>query len=151
MESLLSLVKPFSMSDILLTEFMQNQIRFEFDNFSIVAELLGTPLAKAVRQKLPFSSRANRWGEEIYFTTPVKEKLDGTESDLVEKGDIAYWPPGNTIAIFFGPTPVSLGDECRAASPVNVFAQIVGDLSLLSSVCSGSEVLVSPDREENIA
>ena len=151
MNYLLSLVKSFSMSDILLAKFMQTQIRFEFDNFSIVAELLETPLAKAVRQKLPFSSQANRWGEEIYFTTPVKEKLDGTESDLVEKGDVAYWPPGNAVAIFFGPTPASLGDECRAASPVSIFARIVGDLSLLSSVCSGSKVLMSLDRKENIA
>lgn len=121
---------------------MGSQIEIEFAEFSVKAQLNETPTARAIRDKLPFSSRVNRWGEEIYFDTPVNVELEGTATDVVEKGEIGYWPPGKAMAIFFGPTPVSMADECRAASPVNVFAQIEGDLTKLSSVSSGSPVSV---------
>ena len=121
---------------------MGSQIEIQFAEFSVTAELNETPTARAIRDKLPFSSRVNRWGEEIYFDTPVNEELEVTATDVVEKGEIGYWPPGKAIAIFFGPTPASVTDECRAASPVNVFAQIEGDLTKLSSVSSGSPVSV---------
>lgn len=114
----------------------------EFAGFSVRARLLDTPTAAAFRQKLPFTSSVNRWGEEIYCSTPVTAKLEPGAREVVERGEIGYWPPGKAMAIFFGPTPASHGDECRAASPVNVFARIEGDLTRLPSVKDGSEVTV---------
>ena len=99
-------------------------------------------------QKLPFSSRVNRWGEEIYFSIPVSAKLEAEARDVLEKGEIGYWPPGRAMAIFFGPTPASEGSECRAASDVNVFARVKGNLTSLSSVSEGSKVSVLLKEEE---
>lgn len=127
---------------------MSDQIRIEFADFSVLAELMDTPTAKAIIQKLPFSSRVNRWGEEIYFTIPVSMKLEPEAREVLEKGEIGYWPPGKAMAIFFGPTPVSQGNECRAASEVNVFARIKGDLKKLSSVPDGSRVSVTLEKGE---
>ena len=121
---------------------MSTHIKIQFSDFSVSAELLETPTANQFKQTLPFSSQVNRWGEEIYFGTAVSMEQEPEAREVVEKGEIGYWPPGKAMAIFFGPTPVSVGDECRAASPVNVFARISGDLSALSGVPSGSPVSV---------
>ena len=128
---------------------MGARIKLEFQGFSTSAELLHTPTAEAVRQQIPFSSQVNRWGEEIYFSAPVDEELESDAREVLDEGDVGYWPPGKAIAIFFGPTPASIGQECRAASPVNVFARIHGDLSLLSSVPAGSRVMVSLEEERS--
>jgi len=125
------------------------RIKIDFQDFSSFAELLDTPTAEAVRDQIPFSSQVNRWGEEIYFCTPIDQELEGRALEVVEKGDVGYWPPGKAIAIFFGPTPSSIGQECRAVSPVNIFARICGDLSLLLSVPAGSRVMVSLEKEDN--
>ena len=114
----------------------------EFAGFSVRARLLDTPTAAAFRQKVPFTSTVNRWGEEIYFSTSVTVKIEAGAREVVERGEIGYWPPGKAMAIFFGPTPASHMDECRAASPVNVFARIEGDLARLPSVKDGSKVTV---------
>lgn len=108
---------------------------------------MNTPTAESIKQKLPFTSRVNRWGEEIYFTIPVKMELEPQARDVLEKGEIGYWPPGKAMTIVFGPTPASQGNECRAASEVNVFARIEGDLSRLSSVLAGSKVYVRLEEE----
>lgn len=121
---------------------MGDRITIEFPDLVAEAELLETATAAAVKAKLPFSGRVNRWGEEIYFTIPVAAKLESGARDVVERGEIGYWPPGKAMAIFFGPTPASQGDECRAASDVNVFARIRGDLKRLSSVPDGARVTV---------
>ena len=123
------------------------RIQIEFSDFSVRATLMNTPTAQIVQQKLPFSSRVNRWGEEIYFSIPVAAELEPDARDVVEKGEIGYWPPGRAMAIFFGPTPASQSDECRAASDVNVFARLEGELTLLSSVSPGARVSVrmAPD------
>jgi hypothetical protein len=121
---------------------MADRITIEFEKLSVTAELLDTPTADAFKASLPIASEVNRWGEEIYFSTPVKAKLEPDAREVVERGEIGYWPPGKAMAIFFGPTPASRGDECRAASAVNVFARITGDLKRLSSVPDGSKVTV---------
>lgn len=127
---------------------MGDRIIIQFPEFSVKAELLDTPTAQAVKQKLPFSSRVNRWGEEIYFNIPVSMELESGARDLLQKGEIGYWPPGRAMAILFGPTPASEGNECRAASDVNVFARIKGDLSQLSSVPQGSKVAVRLEEKD---
>ncbi len=109
----------------------------------VLAEMVeGNPkTSKAVLQALPIESVANRWGEEVYFETPVKLGKENAVQD-VEVGDVAYWPPGRAICIFFGPTPVSNGEKPRAYSPVNVFARIVGDPRIFSKVKDGERIMV---------
>lgn len=107
----------------------------------VTAELNDTPTADLVWDALPISASGSTWGDEIYFRTPVSaEEQDAVPT--VEMGAVAYWPPGQAICLFFGPTPMSVGDEIRPASPVNVFGRIVGDPTVLKAVSSGSEVRV---------
>ena len=89
---------------------------------------------------LPLTGRANTWGDEIYFNINLQMQLDSNASDIVESGNIAFWPPGSAFCIFFGRTPASLGDEVRAASAVNVLGKIDGDEREFRSVPSGEEV-----------
>jgi len=97
---------------------------------------------EAILKTLPIESRANTWGDEIYFSTPVKLGEENSQ-EVVEKGDVAYWPPGQSICLFFGPTPASRSpDEIRPASPVNVFGKILGDLNRLKKVRDGEKVRV---------
>ena len=107
----------------------------------VTAELYDTLTADLVWDALPISASGSTWGDEIYFRTPViAEEQDAVPT--VDMGAVAYWPPGQAICLFFGPTPMSVGDEIRPASPVNVFGGILGDPTVLKSVSSGSEVRV---------
>lgn len=105
------------------------------------AELNNTKTASAVAEALPFESIAHRWGEEVYFDIPLEfETEDGKE--VLEVGDIAYWPPGKSMCIFFGPTPSSKNDEVKAYSPVNVFGRIIEDARIFRSVRDGERIRV---------
>jgi hypothetical protein len=97
--------------------------------------------AKAILDALPLKGRANTWGEEIYFTIPVEGDVENPKV-VVERGDLAFWPPGNAFCIFFGQTPASKGDEIRPASEVNVFGRIIGDPKVFKRVRSGEEVTI---------
>ena len=119
------------------------RIRFEFGSLTLDAELLDTPTAKAVAGALPISSSVLTWGEEVYFEIPVTVKREGDARAVVTPGEIAYWPDGNCIAIGFGRTPISQGNETRLASPCNVFARALGDVKVLAKVKAGTEVKVS--------
>jgi hypothetical protein len=106
---------------------------------SLTDESPGT--AKAVWEALPIEARANTWGDEIYFGIPVKVGPENPR-EVVELGDIAYWPPGNAFCIFFGRTPASRGDEIRPASAVNVFGKVEGDPKVFKKVRSGDTVRI---------
>ena len=95
----------------------------------------------AIWDALPFDSTANRWGDEIYFETPVRLKREKAQV-VMEVGDVAYWPPGRAMCIFFGPTPASKRGEPRAYSPVNLFAKIVGDPAVFRKVKDGDKIRV---------
>lgn len=110
---------------------------------AVRVETLETETARAILAQVPFTSTANNWGDEIYFGTPVRVDQEEDARDVMETGDIAYWPPGNAIAICFGPTPVSRGDEKRLASPGNVWARALDDLGLLRQVSAGDPVSVT--------
>ncbi|KYH41781.1 MAG: hypothetical protein AYL32_002610 [Candidatus Bathyarchaeota archaeon B26-2] len=101
--------------------------------------------AEAVWRALPIEAHAATWGDEIYFPIPVKVGEENPQ-ETVELGDLGYWPPGNSFCIFFGPTPVSRGDEIRPASPVNVFGKVVGDPRVFKKVKDGD--LVRIERAE---
>lgn len=119
------------------------RIRFEFGTLSLEAELMDTPTARAIAAALPVTATVRTWGEEVYFDVPVQVALDATARDVVSAGEIAYWPAGPAIAIGFGRTPVSRGDEIRLASAVNVFARALGDVRTLGAVRAGASVTVT--------
>jgi hypothetical protein len=109
----------------------------------VAAELIekNPKTEEAIWNALPIEGKANRWGDEIYFSIPVNVGLEEGQ-EVVSVGDVAYWPPGKAFCIFFGPTPASRGNEPRAYSPVNVFAKIVGDASIFKKVKNGEEIRV---------
>jgi hypothetical protein len=118
------------------------RIRFDFGTLTLDAELLDTPTAKAIAAALPISSSALTWGDEVYFDVPVEVKREGNARAVVTPGEIAYWPEGPAIALGFGRTPISQGDETRLASPCNVFAMALGDVKTLGKVKAGTKVEV---------
>jgi len=95
--------------------------------------------AELIMKALPIQGNANRWGDEVYFSTPVNTKEENGRVD-VEVGSVAYWPPGKAVCIFFGPTPVSSGKTPRAASKVNVFAKILDDSAVFKKVLDDDKV-----------
>jgi len=123
---------------------MGRRIRIKAGAIEVTAELNETRTAEAIWQALPIKGRANRWGEEIYFSIPVSlEEEDAQE--VVGVGDLGYWPPGTALCLFWGPTPMSRGQEIRPASPVNLFGKVSGDARVLGQVASGTEITI--DRE----
>jgi uncharacterized protein len=119
------------------------RIRFDFGTLTLDAELLDTPTARALAAALPVSSSAMTWGEEVYFEVPVKIAREGDARAVVTPGEIAYWPEGHCIALGFGRTPISRGDETRLASPCNVFAKALSDVKALAKVKAGAKVAVT--------
>jgi hypothetical protein len=120
-----------------------SRIRFDFATVTLEAELLDTPTARAVAAALPISSSVLTWGEEVYFDVPVKVAAEKDARAVVTPGEVAYWPQGHCIALGYGRTPISRGDETRLASPCNIFAQATGDVKTLAQVKAGSMVKVT--------
>jgi len=101
--------------------------------------LNNSPMAESLWSSLPIQGKANRWGDEIYFSIPVKEAR-GERKSVVEKGDVAFWPPGKAFCIFFGPTPISTEEEIRPASEVILLGKVEGDLTEFKKVKDGEIV-----------
>jgi hypothetical protein len=112
------------------------KIKIAAGSAEVLAELMNTKTAPAIIKALPFESVAHRWGDEIYFDIPVELELENGK-EVLDVGDIAYWPPGKSLCIFFGPTPSSKGSEVRAYSAVSVFGKIIGDARILKTVKEG--------------
>ena len=106
------------------------------------AQLNDDVTAKAIFDALPIRAEAQRWGGEIYFSIPVSCELEAGSRDVLEVGELAYWPPGRAFCIFFGPTPASQGDDIRAASAVNIVGRLEGDFSALWNVPDGAQVSI---------
>ena len=120
---------------------MAHSITITAGAVEVSAELNDTDTAEAVWNALPFSASGNTWGDEIYFRIPVAAEPEDLQ-EVVDFGDLAYWPPGNAFCIFFGPTPASRGDEIRPASAVAVIGRITGDAAQLRQVSSGTVVTI---------
>ena len=120
---------------------MQRSIRITAGSVSAAARLNDSKTAGVIWDALPIEAKGQTWGDEIYFdiglTAPAEQARE-----VVDVGDLAYWPPGQAFCIFFGKTPASRGDECRAASPVNVVGKIVGDARVFTKVRSGARVTI---------
>lgn len=111
--------------------FMPVKIKIIAEELALEAELSESATAKAIVDVLPICAEPNEWGDEFYFEIPITMPLDETATLKVSVGDIGYWPPGNALALFFGPTPMSRGPEPVPASAVNIVGKIAGDATLL--------------------
>ena len=117
-------------------------IQIAINNVKVEVELLDTPTANAILEAVPFDSTAQTWGEEVYFSVPVSAELEADARDVVEAGEIAFWVEGQCIAIGFGPTPISRGNEIRLAARTNIWGKALTDVTLLSAVQPGEPVQV---------
>jgi hypothetical protein len=123
---------------------MVKKIRIKVGAIEAVAELNNTRTAQAIWEALPIKGQVNLWGKEVYFSIPVSLELEAGQ-ELVSAGDLGYWPEGNAFCIFFGPTPISRGDEIRPASAVTVFGRITGDATIFKQAASGAKVTIEKE------
>jgi uncharacterized protein len=120
---------------------LDKKITITAGDIKVSAELNDSKTAQKIWEALPITGSANTWGDEIYFSIPVKVGLENAKAVVLE-GDLGYWPPGNAFCIFFGPTPASHGEEIKPASPVNVFGKIIGDPQVFKKVRSGAKIII---------
>ncbi|MEW6586537.1 MAG: cyclophilin-like fold protein [Nitrospirota bacterium] len=121
---------------------MPTRIKITIADSTLDAELFDTPCSKAVVAALPIETIPTEWGDEFYFEIPVQMKLDSSATTTVAVGDIGYWPPGNALAIFFGPTPMSRGPEPVPASEVNLVGKIRGDAALFKKAKGAAKIRI---------
>ncbi|MDE2717570.1 MAG: cyclophilin-like fold protein [Chloroflexota bacterium] len=119
----------------------EREISITAGQVTVSAALNDTDTASAIWDALPIEASANTWGDEIYFGIPVSAGEEMGQ-EVVDLGDLGYWPPGSAFCMFFGPTPMSRGDEIRPASPVTVIGRMHGDSTILKRVPSGAPVLI---------
>ncbi len=118
------------------------RVRITIGDIELEGELFDTPTARKVYRSLPLESEVNRWGDEVYFYVPVEAELEEDAREEQEVGNICFWCAGRAIAIFFGPTPVSISGEPRAVEPVNLIGRVTGDVSVLRKAKDGDRVRV---------
>jgi len=119
-----------------------SKIRLTIDGVVLSAELRDTPTANAILEALPLKSSTQTWGDEVYFEVPVSAPLEDDAKDVVEPGEIAFWTQGNCIAIGYGRTPISQGDEIRLAAPTNIWADAIEDVKQLKGVRAGAGITI---------
>ncbi len=117
-------------------------IRVRWAKGQLVADLIDTPTACKLMEVLPFQAKASRWGDEVYFKTPVETMLEPDAQQVVDPGTVCFWVKGHSLAIPFGPTPVSEAQECRLVEKVNLLGKVRGDPTILRSVQDGDSIWV---------
>jgi len=118
------------------------RLRMTIGSVTLEAELFVTPTADAIWKALPFTSKAQTWGEEVYFSVPVSVPKEKDARDVVQAGELAFWVEGECIAIGFGRTPVSRGNEIRLADTTNIWGRVLGDVKQLKSIRPGAAIRV---------
>jgi hypothetical protein len=121
---------------------LTQKIHITIGPISIHASLQENETAYAIYGVLPIEGKVNRWGEEIYFSIPVQLPESEDAREVMEIGELGYWPAGSAFCIFFGPTPVSHDNEPRAYSNVNPFGQIEGDATQFNEVKDGERIKI---------
>lgn len=124
------------------------RIRIAWTGGEVIANLRETPSVKQLLGALPCEASANTWGEEVYFDLPVIALPEADALQVVDPGTVCFWVDGSALALPFGPTPISTGDECRLATKCNVLGKIEGDPRELKKVKQGVPVRVEllPDK-----
>jgi hypothetical protein len=125
---------------------MEKKIKITAGTVTARAVLNASPTAGKIWEALPLEASGDTWGDEIYFGISVKSSLEKDAKEVVEVGDLGFWPPGHAFCIFFGPTPVSRGNEVRPASAVNVVGRVVGDARVFKKVPSGAKVRIEKEQ-----
>ena len=120
---------------------ISREITIAAGGVELKAQLNESNTATEVLGILPLAATVNLWGDEIYFPIPLETGLENPK-ETVALGDIAYWPQGKAMCIFFGQTPVSQGEEIRPISPVNVIGKVAGELELLRQVKPGETITI---------
>jgi len=118
-------------------------LRIEAGQVVLMVELLDTPTAKALVSALPFEARAQTWGEEVYFTTPVSVNLEPDAKQIVEPGTVCFWTEGNALALPYGRTPISTDERPKLASRCNVVGRLDGDPGMIGKIRPGEKLTVS--------
>jgi uncharacterized protein len=121
---------------------MEKKIRIITGELKVEAELNDSKTAQVIWDALPIESNNNLWGEEIYFSIPVKAGQEEGAREVVSAGELGYWPPGHAFCIFFGPTPASRGHEIRAASAVNIIGKVSSDPNVFRKAKDGTKITV---------
>ncbi len=121
---------------------MNTRIRISWPQDELAATLRDTPTVKNLLAALPCESLAQTWGDEVYFSVPVNSALEKDARQVVEPGTVCFWVEGRSLALPFGPTPVSEGDECRLVARVNILGKIDFDAKKLKTVKAGDRVRV---------
>lgn len=118
------------------------RIRIRIGSLSMEAELNDTPTAQHVAAALPIHTSFNTWGDEIYFAIPVQAESDESAQEVVDTGDLGYWPPGKAFCIFFGLTPMSQPGKIMPASAVNVIGKVIGDATRFKDVMRERDIVL---------
>ena len=121
---------------------MAEQIRIVSGEVELKAQLNESVSAEALVKKLPLELRMSRWGDEYYGDCGVSVEEGPEARELMEVGEVAIWPPGSALCIFFGPTPASTGEEPRAASKVNPIGRISSGAEALKKLSPSIQVRV---------
>ena len=122
---------------------MGTTIKLESGGVSLRAELNDSDSARDFEGCLPTEITLSRWGDEYYGNCDLRVKQSSDAREEMTVGELALWPPGQALCIFFGPTPASVGSEPRAASPVNPIGRLVDDTAPLKSMAGSIRMKVS--------
>ena len=120
-----------------------SRLRIDAGAVSFEIELGDTATSKALVAAAPFESRAQTWGDEVYFATPVSAKLEPGAKQVVEPGTVCFWTQGDSLALPWGRTPISTDDKPKLANPCNVLGKISGDFLVLKKIKPGTKIIVS--------